>query len=251
MMKPSGGVTKKRQAALSWAAVGGPSAGAPTQPARKGRAPPPRPGPAGRLDLGAGSIVVYAPRAVPASGDLLAALLAEVEWLQKDVTVFGRTTPQRRLVAFLNAPGRCVPPYTYSRLTLHPAPWPAPVAAAADAVIAAAVAAGLPPPRFNCVLANLYRDGADCMAWHADAEGAAYGPRGSDIVIGSASFGTARDFVLRRNADHGDRVTYSLACGDVLIMAGATQAHWQHAVPARAAAGGPRVNLTFRWHKEG
>ena len=88
------------------------------------------------------------------------------------------------------------------------------------------------------------------MSWHSDAEAAAYGPRGGDITIGSASFGTGREFILRRTADHADRVAYTLGAGDVLLMLGSTQAHWQHAVPARAGVEGARVNLTFRWHKE-
>ena len=139
---------RKRQATLSWAAVGGPTVrgAADTPSAKHARAPPPRPGPTGRLDLGDGATVVYAPAAVPAAGDLLTSLVTEVDWQQRDVTVFGRTTPQRRLVAFLAPPGHRVPPYTYSKLTLHPGPWPPAVAAAHDAVVAAASAAGCAPP---------------------------------------------------------------------------------------------------------
>jgi alkylated DNA repair dioxygenase AlkB len=35
---------------------------------------------------------------------------------------------------------------------------------------------------------------------------------------GSASFGTPRDFVLRRNSDHSDKLTFRLGAGDVLVM---------------------------------
>jgi len=46
---------------------------------------------------------------------------------------------------------------------------------------------------FDTALLNLYRDGADAMAWHADGE-ALYGP--PPTVIGSASFGVARAFAM-------------------------------------------------------
>ena len=40
------------------------------------------------------------------------------------------------------------------------------------------------------------------MGWHADNE-AVYG---SEPTIGSVTFGAERDFVLRRNEDHRDKV---------------------------------------------
>lgn len=233
-----------RQAVLSWAAAGGPAPAAPAPAGRGvGTRRPPRVGTPGVTDLGDGARLVYAPGAAPST--LLAALTSEVDWLQRDVTVFGRTTPQKRLVAYQGGPG--VPPYTYSRLTLRPAPFTPAVLAARDAVVAAGVAAGVAADelRFNACLLNLYRSGADAMGWHADAEAHAYGDS-ARIAVGSASFGAARDFVLRRAADHADRLAFRLGGGDVLLMLGSTQAHWQHAVPARAGVQGARVNLTFR-----
>ena len=66
------------------------------------------------------------------------------------------------------------------------------------------------------------------------------------LPAGSVSLGAPRDFVLRRNTDHSDRLVFSLSHGDVLIMRGTTQKHWMHSVPKRAAAQGERLNLTFR-----
>ena len=80
------------------------------------------------------------------------------------------------------------------------------------------------------------------MAWHSDNE-PLYGPA---PTIGSVSLGATRDFVLRRNADHADKVSFALAHGDVLVMRGSTQLHWTHAVPKRLTVPGARVNLTFR-----
>ena len=44
----------------------------------------------------------------------------------------------------------------------------------------------------------------------------------------------------------GFAVGIDLTHGSLLVMAGATQRHWLHAVPPTARAVGPRINLTFR-----
>jgi alkylated DNA repair dioxygenase AlkB len=60
------------------------------------------------------------------------------------------------------------------------------------------------------------------------------------------SFGAPRDFVLRHNTEHGKKISTTLSAGDVLIMAGSTQQHWQHSIPKRKGVLQPRINLTFR-----
>ena len=47
---------------------------------------------------------------------------------------------------------------------------------------------------FNSMLGNLYRDGHDAVAWHADDEPSL----GTNPVIASLSFGDLRNFELRR-----------------------------------------------------
>lgn len=47
---------------------------------------------------------------------------------------------------------------------------------------------------FNSLLANLYRDGHDHVAWHSDDESSL----GPDPVIASLSFGDTRNFELRK-----------------------------------------------------
>ena len=237
-----------RQSTLPFAAAG-PSSSKKAAGGAKARGAPPSKKllpPPGRLDLGAGAALLYLPAHFPAGAAdaLLAALRSEVDWEQRDVTVWGRTVPQRRLVAYQAGPGSRAP-YTYSGLTLAPSPFSPAVAAVKAAVEAVAGCA------FDTALLNLYRDGADAMAWHADGE-ALYGP--PPTVIGSASFGVARAFQLRptpggRAEGRPDlpatRIEYALGHGDVLVMSGTTQRDWQHAVPPRCF-GGVRVNLTFR-----
>ena len=211
---------------------------------RRPAAPPFHP-PPGALDLGHGARLLYLPAAIPdADGAILRALETEVEWLQRDVTVWGRTVPQRRLVAYQARP--LAQPYSYSGLALPPTPWTPAVATIKAAVEAAAGCA------FDTCLLNLYRDGTDAMAWHADGD-ALYGPPPNTIA--SASFGAGRAFQLRPTpagvadgspAIPASRIELTLGGGDVLLMQGTTQRDWQHAVPPRARVGGVRVNLTFR-----
>jgi alkylated DNA repair dioxygenase AlkB len=203
-------------------------------------------GPPGLLSLDAESHVLYLPGLLKEEekeaneGDttpktLFQRLRGEVEWLQRDVTVFNRTTPQRRLVAYQSCHEDRLPPYTYSGLTLEPRratpavaevlsrveraaaercavfpapPRPRPSAASSPAPSSPPCSDGNdapPPPRlFNSCLLNLYRGGGDCMGWHADDE-AIYSPApppalargGGEIAIASASFGERRDFYLR------------------------------------------------------
>lgn len=52
--------------------------------------------------------------------------------------------------------------------------------------------------------------------------------------------------MLRRNADHSEKLGMRLGGGDVLLMEGSLQQHWMHAVPKRSRPLGGRINLTFR-----
>jgi alkylated DNA repair dioxygenase AlkB len=81
------------------------------------------------------------------------------------------------------------------------------------------------------------------MGWHSDDE-----PElGRNPLIASLSLGGERRFDLRRCGS--GRIEHSLALthGSLLVMAGATQHHWQHQVAKTRKACAPRLNLTFRW----
>jgi alkylated DNA repair dioxygenase AlkB len=166
-----------------------------------------------------------------AAANAFAAVRDEVAWERHHVRLFGRDVPAPRLSCWIGDPGTA---YTYSRVRFEPRPWPPTVAELRDAIAAATGFAA------NSVLANLYRDGDDAMGWHADAE-----PElGPAPVIASLSLGAPRRFVLRHRA-RGLRHALVLEPGSLLVMAGPTQTHWQHALP-RGKAAGPRINLTFR-----
>lgn len=177
----------------------------------------------------------YAPGwSAPAEADRwLAALLAETPWSQPQVTVFGRRHPVPRLVAWYGDAGAN---YRYAGLLHRPLPW-TPMLATIRARLETALAR-----RFNGVLLNLYRDGRDAMGWHSDDE-----PElGHAPCIASLSLGETRRFDLRRKGH--SRIDHSLLLehGSLLVMAGATQHHWQHQIARTARSRAPRLNLTFR-----
>lgn len=64
-------------------------------------------------------------------------------------------------------------------------------------------------------------------------------------VIASLSLGATRRFVLR-DRPSGQKHAIELTHGSLLVMAGATQRRWQHALPRTARQVGERINLTFR-----
>jgi alkylated DNA repair dioxygenase AlkB len=167
------------------------------------------------------------------ASELLDRLLTEIDWQQEQVLIFGQRRPVPRLVAWHGDPGAN---YMYSGTPHQPLPWTPALALIRERVL------GLTGCTFNSVLLNLYRDGRDGMGWHSDDE-----PElGRDPVIASVSFGAPRRFCLRHRRRKDQRLDVSLGNGSLLLMAGATQHHWVHAVPKTAIPVGQRVNLTFR-----
>jgi alkylated DNA repair dioxygenase AlkB len=94
---------------------------------------------------------------------------------------------------------------------------------------------------FNCVLANLYRDGNDYMGWHSDDEAML----GDSSVIASLSLGESRVFKFKHKVS-GEVVNVNLHDGDVLIMGGRLQENWVHCIPKTKKRKQPRINFTFR-----
>lgn len=96
---------------------------------------------------------------------------------------------------------------------------------------------------FESIGANLYRNGHDSVAWHADRHARA--PHDPDVVIPVLSLGSRRRFLLRPRAG-GPSVAFQPAGGDLLVMGGACQRDWHHGVPKMAHAQ-PRMSITFRY----
>jgi alkylated DNA repair dioxygenase AlkB len=157
----------------------------------------------------------------------------ECDWQQLPLTMFGRTVMSPRLVAWYGDPGVT---YRYSGQQHCAEGW-TPTLQMLRRRVERRI-----DLRFNSVLANLYRNGADSMGWHADNE-----PElGARPVIASLCFGRARRFQLRRRVDHGSRLGVVLEPGSLLVMSGDSQRDWQHCVPKMRGVADTRINLTFR-----
>ncbi|MEB3187479.1 MAG: alpha-ketoglutarate-dependent dioxygenase AlkB [bacterium] len=164
---------------------------------------------------------------------LFEALVAATAWRQEPIRMFGRTVMQPRLLAWHGDPDAT---YTYSGVCHEPEPWTPDLSSVRERLLPVA-------GDFNSVLLNLYRDGRDRMGWHADDER----ELGPEPVIASVSLGETRRFLLRhRTRRELDTVAIALSAGDLLVMKGATQHRWKHAVPGTAMSVGSRLNLTFR-----
>jgi len=190
-----------------------------------------------RMELGEGAWIDLWPELVPDSdGLLLSALRDELPLARETYRFMGREVASPRLVSWHGDAGTG---YVYSGVFHEPRPWTTTLSELRDRI---AATTGL---TFNSVLANLYRDGADGMGWHADAE-PEIGPTPEDRWVASLSFGARRRFLLRHRRRRDDRHELSSGAGDLLVMRGTTQSRFRHSLPKTRRPVGPRLNLTFR-----
>jgi alkylated DNA repair dioxygenase AlkB len=93
---------------------------------------------------------------------------------------------------------------------------------------------------FDSVGFNLYREGADSVAWHADRI-----PKEiPQPVVALVSLGEPRRFLLRPKGGGRSR-SFMLGRGDLLVTGGETQRTWEHSVP-KVARAGPRLSAAYR-----
>jgi alkylated DNA repair dioxygenase AlkB len=94
--------------------------------------------------------------------------------------------------------------------------------------------------RFDRWGAALYRSGMDSVAFHRDKN-----VRDRDrAVIAIVSVGSPRKFLLRPLGG-GRSIALRCGWGDLLVMGGACQRDWEHAVP-KARRADPRISIQFR-----
>ena len=94
--------------------------------------------------------------------------------------------------------------------------------------------------RFDSVGLNLYRDGADSVAWHCDRIPAEI----VDPVVALVSLGAPRRFLLRPKGGGRSRA-FQLNGGDLLVTGGQTQRRFEHSVP-KVRSAGARISVAFR-----
>ncbi len=171
---------------------------------------------------------VYAP---DDSARLFDRLNSEIDWRQETLFIYGRYIDTPRLAAWYGDAA-----YTYSGLKHEPRAWTPLLNELRNRV------QELARTSFNSVLLNLYRDGRDSMSWHSDDE-----PElGTNPTIASLSLGGTRRFRFRKKTDASETRSLELEDASLLVMAGALQHHWQHALPKTKRQVRPRINLTFR-----
>ena len=156
----------------------------------------------------------------------------ELDWRQDEINLYGKQVLIPRLQAWY---GDKESFYQYSGLSLAPIPWTESLSILKDKIEKNTQF------EFNSMLANLYRDQKDSVAWHSDDEE----ELGLQPTIASFSLGAERVFQLKHKIT-GERFKLPLQSGSLLIMAGDTQKYWQHAVLKQQRQIGPRINLTFR-----
>lgn len=167
------------------------------------------------------------------AGDLDCMNFSNIKWKQDTIKLYGKVIPLPRLTAWYGDAGK---DYTYSGIKSRPNQWNDGLLHIKNKIEQVAGA------QFNSVLLNWYRDGQDHLNWHADDEKGL----GQNPLIASANFGAERDFIIRRNIDHSQKITVPLKNGTVLLMGGSLQHFWQHSVPKRKGIDKSRFNLTFR-----
>ncbi len=161
-------------------------------------------------------------------------LYEEINWRQDQITLFGKTHNVPRLHAWYNDNNDS---YTYSKIKLPVNSFESHLAQIRETI---ATKLGI---YFNSCLCNLYRDGNDYAAIHADDEA----ELGENPIIASVSIGAKRKFVFKHKTNKGlDKVSLDLEDCSLLLMKGSLQHYWKHELPRSKKIKDPRINLTFR-----
>ena len=174
-----------------------------------------------RHQLDEHSWVDLVPHWLAGADQLFAELVARVPWRQRVVPMYGRMLDEPRLT------------WWWAQELGQPVP----LAVLDDARLALSARYAR---AFDAIGANFYRAGRDSVAWHGDR----VGEHVPDPVVAILSVGAPRPFLLRP-VGGGPSTSFLLGQGDLLVMGGAAQQGWQHAVP-KVAAAGPRISIVYR-----
>ena len=168
------------------------------------------------------SWVDYVPHWLGGADLVFSELVAKLPWSQREVTMYDKRLPEPRLTSWWSS--------------LDGKPEPLPVLESARQTLT--LHYGRP---FDSIGFNLYRDGRDSVAWHADRERYYQ----EDPVVAIVSTGAPRAFQMRPLGG-GQSQRWQLGLGDLFVMGGSCQHQWEHCVPKTAAPVGPRLSIMFR-----
>jgi len=175
----------------------------------------------GRTQLDDNSWVDYCPGWMSGSDLAFEDLLRDVAWSQRRRWMYDRQVDEPRLTSWHKIDGHAVIACPWMEdarrsLSAHYDVW------------------------FDSVGINLYRDGADSVAWHRDR----IPPEVVDPVVALVSLGEPRRFLLRPEGGGRSRA-FTLGQGDLLVTGGRTQRRFEHSVP-KVKTAGPRMSIAFR-----
>jgi alkylated DNA repair dioxygenase AlkB len=174
-----------------------------------------------RLDLDDSAWVDHLPGWVSGHEALFDALVATTAWRAERRPMYDRLVDVPRLMASL--------PDVGPGCQVHP------LLEQIRGLLAARYATTF--PRLSLAY---YRDGRDSVAWHGDTTARDL----PEAIVATVSLGEPRRFLLRPR-DGGRTRAFALGWGDLIVMGGACQRTWRHAVP-KAAHAGPRVAVMYR-----
>jgi alkylated DNA repair dioxygenase AlkB len=165
--------------------------------------------------------VDHAPGWISGSDSLFERIVADRAWQQRSRMMYDRRVVEPRLTSQWSAGGD--------------EPLTPPILEELRATLSARY-----HREFDSVGFNLYRDGRDSVAWHADR----ISKEIHDPVVALVSLGSPRRFLLRPKGGGASRA-FVVSGGDLLVTGGTAQRTWEHAVP-KVVRAGPRVSLAFR-----
>jgi alkylated DNA repair dioxygenase AlkB len=174
-----------------------------------------------RIPLDHGAWVDVARGFLLGADTLLDALIDDVEWRQGRRWMYDRMVDDPRLSRWFG--GDRIP---------HPA----------LAELRRALEARYDVELGTCGL-NYYRDGHDSVAPHSDRELREL----DDTIVAIVTLGAQRPFLVRPKTG-GRSIDLAPCSGDLLVMGGACQRHYEHAVP-KVANAGPRISASYRWSR--
>jgi alkylated DNA repair dioxygenase AlkB len=173
-----------------------------------------------RVDLAPDAWIEYAHSFIRGHALLFERLLADVKWQETTQQLYDREVTTPRLVASIEDL-RGEEPFLHE--------------------IAAALSARY-EVTFDRITFALYRDGRDSVAWHRDRL-LRQQKRG---IVATVSVGEPRAFMVRPRGGGAPALRYRLGWGDLMVMGGACQVTWEHAVPKVRDVKGPRIAIMFR-----
>jgi alkylated DNA repair dioxygenase AlkB len=176
-----------------------------------------------RIQLDERSWVDYCPGWLSGSDLVFAELAAQARWQQRTVHMYDRKLLEPRLTAGWSTDA-------------EDASTPAVLREMAE-LLSTRYAVD-----FDRIWVNLYRDGADSVAWHGDRNRLVM----TRPLVATVSLGARRRFLLRPRGTSRAAHRLEPGHGDLVVMGGQCQAEWEHTVPKTAKRVGARMSVTIR-----